>query len=417
MRVAFVTTEYPTEERFAGGLASYLRRVTAALIEGGHNAEVFTLSHRAERTWDGSTLVHRVKRQTRFRTILGKAPYFRRGAGHADVILPSLSLAAALHQRHQKAPFDVVQAPNYRACGLVAAFWNRIPVVTRISSYEPSWRAMSGKPLTRRQRFLEKTEILQVRWSAAMYAPSVLLSDTLKLKEGLDVRVIEPPFSLDPPPPGLPPLCNGLTPDGYALFFGFIGQLKGCDRLVNVLPRLLDRNPDLKFVFIGPAGSAVRFDDHIRQALHAYIDQRVFVLGQQRHSTLLPFVQNARLVVLPSRVDNLPNACLEAMALRRVVIGTYGASFEQLIEDGVNGFLVSQGNDDGLMSCMERVWRMPPQERDRIGDRAVQTLRRMRPVHAIRPLVTLFEEVTRQPRQRSARQRLNTLLRLPALMR
>ena len=426
MRVAFLTTEYPTERYFAGGLASYLHRVTTALIEGGHDAEVFTLSHVDERTRDGFTLVHRVKRQTRFQRLLGKAPYFGRGAGYADVMLPGWNLAAALHRRHREAPFDVVQASNYRACGLIAALWNRIPLVTRISSYEPAMRAMYGKPLTQQQRYLEKAEILQVRWSAATYAPSVLLADMLKVKEALNVRVIEPPFSLEPPPPGLPPLCKGLTPGIYGLFFGFVGRLKGCDRLVNVLPGLLDRNPELKFVFIGPTGPISRvedkgrFDDYIRRKLRAYTDQRVFVLGQQRPPTLLPFVQGARFVVLPSRIDNLPNACMEAMALRRVVIGTYGASFEQLLEDGINGFLVSQDDDGDLASCMERVWRMHPQERDRIGDRAVQTLQRMRPEHAIRPLVHLLEGVTRHPRQRGQRgvsQRLNTLLRFRALMR
>ncbi len=42
---------------------------------------------------------------------------------------------------------------------------------------------------------------------------------------------------------------------------------------------------------------------------------------------------------LPSRIDNLTNTCIESMALGKVVIGTQGAIFEQLIEDGVNCFL------------------------------------------------------------------------------
>jgi glycosyltransferase involved in cell wall biosynthesis len=420
MRVAFLTTEYPTEDQFAGGLASYLHRVATALVEGGHDAEVFTLSLRDERIWDGSTLVHRVKRKTRFQSILAKASSLGRGAGHPDVILPAWNLAAALHRRHRETPFDVIQASNYRACGIVAALRHRIPMVTRVSSYEPSMRAMYAKPLTRLQRFVEKAEILQMRWSSATYAPSHLIAETLKVKEALDVRVIEPPFSLEPPPPALPPLAERLTPGDYGLFFGFLGPLKGCDRLVNVLPALLHRNPELKFAFIGPTSPKARFDDYIRERLQPHTDQRVFVLGQQRHPTLLPLVQGARFVVLPSRIDNLPNTCLEAMALRRVVIGTYGASFEQLIENGVNGFLVSQDDDGELASCMERAWQMPTQERDRIGDRAAHTLQRMRPEHAIGALVSLFDEVRlqrRQQRHHGVSERLNTLARLQTLLR
>jgi glycosyltransferase involved in cell wall biosynthesis len=192
-----------------------------------------------------------------------------------------------------------------------------------------------------------------------------------------------------------------------------LGYLKGCDRLVNVLPGLLERNPEFQFVFVGPAG---RFGQVIQQQLHAYVNKRVFVLEPQRHPDLFPLIRDARFVVLPSRIDNLPNACLEAMALARVVIGTRGASFDQLIEDGVSGFLVSQEDDHELASCMERVWRMSPEERDGLGSRAARSLDRMRPEAAIAPLIDLFEEVSREARQGARRgliRRLNGLIGAP----
>jgi glycosyltransferase involved in cell wall biosynthesis len=104
------------------------------------------------------------------------------------------------------------------------------------------------------------------------------------------------------------------------------------------------------------------------------------------------------------------------MALGRVVIGTHGASFDQVIEDGVSGFLVSQEDDRELASCMERVWRMSPEERDRIGSRAARSLDRMRPEAAIAPLIDLFEEVSRDARQSAQGgllRRLNRLLGSP----
>ncbi len=67
---------------------------------------------------------------------------------------------------------------------------------------------------------------------------------------------------------------------------------------------------------------------------------RLVLIDNLPHRQLYPIIAAARLVVLPSLVDNLPNACLEAMGLGTAVIGTTGASFEELITDGVNGFLV-----------------------------------------------------------------------------
>lgn len=44
MRIAFLTTEYPSEPHFAGGLASYTYRTAGLLADAGHDVEVFTWS-------------------------------------------------------------------------------------------------------------------------------------------------------------------------------------------------------------------------------------------------------------------------------------------------------------------------------------------------------------------------------------
>jgi glycosyltransferase involved in cell wall biosynthesis len=105
---------------------------------------------------------------------------------------------------------------------------------------------------------------------------------------------------------------------------------------------------------------------------------------------------------------------MEAMALGRVVIGTYGASFEQLIQPEVSGFLVSQEDDDELATAIERVWRMSPEDRDRLGRRAAESLHRLRPENAVPPLIQLLEEVTRRKR-RGVLHRLGSALRPQAI--
>ena len=66
---------------------------------------------------------------------------------------------------------------------------------------------------------------------------------------------------------------------------------------------------------------------------------------------MFSIVKHARLCILPTRVDNLPNTCLEAMALGKVVISStsvQGTSVEQLIIDGYNGFLSSVDDVESL---------------------------------------------------------------------
>lgn len=400
MRIAFLTPEYPTERVFAGGLASYLRRMGMALVEQGHEVEIFTLSHVDQCIYDASIRVHRVTAGQTILRKIQKARYICRYYGYAKVLVPAWKLFATLRKRHNMAPFHIVQASNYTACGIIAALWKKVPVVTRISSYEPLLRDAYQYPLSRRQLQIERAEILQSRWSSAVYAPSNILAETLSKKEGLKLSIIEPPFDLTKFNSNAC-LTQHLPIIGeYAIFFGSIGLLKGCDRLVRILPELLERNPDLNFIFVGQIlwnENGEPFDQFIKRNLAKY-HNRVLVLPEQRQSILFPLVRKARFVVLPSRIDNLPNTCMEAMALKRVVIGTYGASFDQLIQNGINGFLVSRDDDSDLCACMDSVWNMDQEEIQRIGANAFNSLVRLNPRNTTEQLTRFFEEVIAQHR-------------------
>jgi glycosyltransferase involved in cell wall biosynthesis len=83
---------------------------------------------------------------------------------------------------------------------------------------------------------------------------------------------------------------------------------------------------------------------------------RLILLENLRHAQLYPIIDRSHLVVLPSLIDNLPNSCLEAMGLGKVVIGTKGTSFDELITDGVNGFLVDPNSPDALADKLIAAW-------------------------------------------------------------
>jgi glycosyltransferase involved in cell wall biosynthesis len=398
MRVALLTNEYPTEGNAFGGLASYLRRLGRALADLGHEAEVFTTSCTTERVRDGSVLVHRTAVPTHWPERMARLPLLWRRAGDAEILLPAWAIARALRRRHRERPFDVIQAANHQAIGLVAAARPVAPVVTRLSSYEPLWRAAQGGRDTEQTRRTDAAELRQLRLSAAVYAPSRLLAERVGAVLGRPVPTLAPPFAMDACDAAPPPAP--LTPDGYALFFGTIGRMKGCDRLARALARALPRCPGMTFVFVGRAvriEGGAHYDALIARELGPLRD-RVMVWPARSAADLMPIVAGARLIALPSRIDNLPNACLEAMAHGRVVVATRGASFEELIEDGVSGCLTPQDDDGALAEAIARIWAMPREVRRRMGEAARRRVADLSPARTLPPLLEILTGVTGKPR-------------------
>jgi glycosyltransferase involved in cell wall biosynthesis len=119
---------------------------------------------------------------------------------------------------------------------------------------------------------------------------------------------------------------------------------------------------------------------------------RVLYLGKMRHAQLLPVLQHARAVVLPSRMDNLPNTCIEAMAQGQVVIGTRGTSFEQLLEDGESGVLCDVDDPAGLMAAIETVLHDPAMART-MGERARLRVERLAGPEPLQQLLALYSRI------------------------
>jgi len=207
--------------------------------------------------------------------------------------------------------------------------------------------------------------------------------------------VIEPPFDTQAIQRVQGELPRDLQPVTYGLYFGGLDYLKGCDRLAAVLPDLLNRHETMRFVFAGRprhVGDGRQFDAYLRSTLAPFGD-RLLVLPELAREELYPLIAQARFVVLPSRVDNLPNACLEAMALRRVVVATRDASFEQLVEEGRTGWLVPQDDEAALTAAMERAWLLDESSRTEMGNCAAGSLQRLRPEQAAVRLIDYFKNM------------------------
>lgn len=397
LRVAFATIEFVTEPTYYGGLANYLYRVARSLLEFGHEPVVVVPSDRDERFFHEGIEVHRVAiRKGGFFSAVDRMTA-QRLRETLSWVWQSRQLNAALGRIHDRKPLSLIQYASCAATGLFRL--RRLPSVVRISSFLPLWNDAYEYARTPDVRLIEGLEEIAYRRADALFAPSSINARAVEVATGKRVSVIETPFFLECRELDESVFRETLYGKRYLLFFGSIGLMKGAGVIADMIGDLLARHPDLHFVF---AGKNLPHDgrsmmDHIREKAAADCD-RVHHYREMPHGRLYPIIRNAFAVVLPSRIDNFPNTCLEAMAHERVVIGTNGASFEQLISDGENGFLCEKDDPGDLLRIVEAVLALGEPERAAIGARARERVHALRPEESVPRLIEYYHRVIAQVR-------------------
>ena len=393
MRIGFATPEYVTESYFSGGLANAIHRTSIGLLARGHDVHVFTRSELVdEDSLHDGIHVHRVAGGRLGRWIT------RASRGRLRESAEWIDFSARVWRRisriHRRSRFDVLQFPNYSACGLVSSLLLPVPSAVRLSTYGPEWNELAGIPRSADRLVGEWLEALQLRLAHHVYAPSRNVQEMTLSRARLEKVVLIPtPFFLESGE--LDPSLYRERFEGkqYLLFFGRYQLHKGFHILAQALDEVLERNPGAYAAFVGvdlPSVLASSMREYAERACSRHHARLIFV-DQAPHPQLYPVIAGSRLVVLPSLVDNLPNACLEAMALQKAVVGTYGTSLEELLTDGVTGFLVPPGDPRALADKLNDVWNRPDLEE--IGQAAAERVKEFDPQITIPILEDYFRSI------------------------
>jgi glycosyltransferase involved in cell wall biosynthesis len=380
MRIGFLTPEFVTERYFSGGLANYVYRVSRALVSRGHEVHVITLTDELPGECDYKGIhVYRINGNAKLFPWLNRFT-FTKLRSSMKLLGLSWQFYRALKDCHHRRPFDLVQYANYNSSGLLACMLLDVPCMLRMSTYTPLWHKCLGVKRNLDMRTVEWMERLQLRLCRNIYAPSSTLKRILEEHTSArNIGVVRTPIYVETDTWDRSVHDRKLQGKEYLLFIGRFQLHKGIHILAQALPHFFENNGGCSAVFAGldiatPLASSMR--DYVSAICGEYADRLIF-LGQIRHEQLYPVISGARLVVLPSLIDNLPNACLEAMALGKPVVGTRGASFEEMIQDGESGFLVPPNDAGALAATLCRAWSEP--RLDEIGRAAAAAVQAYAP--------------------------------------
>ncbi len=145
---------------------------------------------------------------------------------------------------------------------------------------------------------------------------------------------------------------------------GRLCEAKGQLLLIAAAARLKAAGIECDLVLAGDGPMRVEIEKLIEE--HG-LSSRVRITGWISSDGVRSEVLAARALILPSFAEGLPVVLMEAMALRRPVLGTYVAGIPELVISGENGWLFAAGSVEELVDAMVKCLGSTSEDLSRMG--------------------------------------------------
>jgi glycosyltransferase involved in cell wall biosynthesis len=164
------------------------------------------------------------------------------------------------------------------------------------------------------------------------------------------------------------PVTTLTKENGRAPIFLMVSRLlkdKGVYEFVEAARLIQQRFPDIRFQLLGRRDE--RNPEVIPEAHLAQWEAEGVVSWLGEVSDVRPTIGRAAVVVLPSYYgEGVPRSLLEAAAMGKPIITTDHVGCREVVDDGVNGYLVPIMDVNALSRAMERMI-VNPEDRKRMG--------------------------------------------------
>lgn len=125
---------------------------------------------------------------------------------------------------------------------------------------------------------------------------------------------------------------------------------KGIRYLIEAFSQLSKKYPNLNLQIVGEGDEKNNLEELVRKL---GIEKQINFVGLLPHEKLPAYYQSACVYVLPSLNEGMSNSMLEALASGLPLIATNTGGTSELVEEGINGFIVKMKDTQDLANKIE----------------------------------------------------------------
>ena len=345
-KIAFLTPEYPHPKTGnSGGIGTSIKNLAVGLLAEGCTVRILVYAQKEDAIfYDNGICIQQIK-NIKFKGL--------------SWLLTRKKLERIINQLYSQKKIDLVEAPDWTG---ITSFIKpqKCPIVIRLNGSDTYFCHLDNRPVKWFNKFHERRALQKAN---ALLSVSQFTADLTNEVFGLQKKFTIIPNSIDInlfnynfddtiSIPSSPVIARNEAIHGRGavgedvLYFGSLIRKKGALELPLIFNALIQRNPNAKLILIGRdvpdiiSGNSSTWV--MMQSLFTVAAlQNVSYLGSVSYQDIKAHIAAAAICVFPSFAEALPVSWLEAMAMQKAVVASNIGWAMDIIDDGVNGFLVN----------------------------------------------------------------------------
>jgi glycosyltransferase involved in cell wall biosynthesis len=334
MKIAFLTPEYPHPKTgSSGGIGTSIKNLAMGLLAEGCSVRVLVYAQKEEGIfYDNGICIQQISNVK----LKGLSWYLTRK-----------KLEKIINTLYEDKEIDVVEAPDWTG---ITSFISpkKCPVVIRLNGSDTYFCHLDQRPVKWVNRFHEKRALKNAN---GLLSVSQFTADTTN-----EVFQLNKKFSIIP---------NGIDMEVFSknnikcndnntvsnnnkitiLYFGSLIRKKGLLELPFIFNSVVAKKPEAKLILVGKdVPDIISGHSSTWQMMQGLFSPaallNVSYLGAVPYDEIKNQISSATVCVFPTFAEALPVSWIEAMALEQPIVASDIGWAPEVIDDGVNGFLV-----------------------------------------------------------------------------
>ena len=377
MKYWLLTTEYPPQ--YGGGIGTYCYQWCRILVEKGVDVTVF-IPDKAQK--EIKTFLQEGVRIVTFSPYLGGTSSF---LGYETMISHSFAAVVEKFVQNEGAP-HWVESQEYNGIAyyllqkkhLGYPFFKDLNIT--VTCHCPSFFTFAHNHINTFQLpyfWIGEMERFSIKAADLCIAPSHYLVQQLQQHYpalNRDYQVIPNPFQLNESP------VIDTNVDDEVIFIGKLSPAKGVLQTLKAFSQLWQQGRKTTLKLIGDANyyyhaAGSTMGTYIKRKYRRFLESGLLQMtGVLPPAQLQSQIKKARLIVVPSTIENLPYTVIECMAAGKVVLASKQGGQVELIEDSVNEFLFDHHIETSFAEKLEQALNIDKAQLQQLGKQAAEAI-------------------------------------------